>query len=185
MTAGLTPAASERAQHCANVLGALALAVADQTSDAISDSSGHAGSDAAALSALHQFLDRPSVDVLRRVLGLTPSGTVRLVDRLERHGLVSRGPGADGRTAALELTAAGRRAARRVADERSRVLLESLVALTDDELAEFDRLVGKVLVGRMRGPGATRWLCRMCDLDACGRAEGRCPLANEARARYA
>jgi DNA-binding MarR family transcriptional regulator len=180
----MTPTAPERAEHCANVLGALALAVADETSDAISGSAGHAQSDAAALSALLQFLDRPSVDMLRRVLGLTPSGTVRVVDRLERQGLVARGPGADGRTAALELTAAGRRAARRVADERSRVLLDSLAALTDEELAELDRLVGKVLVGRMRGPGATRWLCRMCDLDACGRAEGRCPLANEARARY-
>jgi DNA-binding MarR family transcriptional regulator len=180
----MTPTGSDAAEHCANVLGALALAVADQTADAISGSSGHAASDAAALSALLQFLDRPSVDLLRRVLGLTPSGTVRLVDRLERQGLVARGPGDDGRTSALELTAAGRRAARRVADERSRVLRESLSALTADEVAEFDRLVGKVLVGRMRGLGATRWLCRMCDLDACGRAEGRCPLATEARARY-
>ena len=172
------------ADRCANVLGALALVVADQTADAVVEAAGHGSSDAAALSALHQFLDRPSVDLLRRVLGLTPSGTVRQVDRLERKGLVSRGPGPDGRTAAIALTPAGRRLARRVSQARSDVLRSSLSELGDDEVEQLDRLVGKLLVGRMRGPGATRWICRMCDLEACGRAEGRCPVANEARARY-
>jgi hypothetical protein len=36
----------------------------------------------------------------------------------------------------------------------------------------------------MRGPGATRWMCRLCDLDACGRADGSCPVERAAAARY-
>jgi DNA-binding MarR family transcriptional regulator len=175
---------TDAADHCANVLGALALAVADQTADAVTETAGQERSDAAALSALDQFLDRPSVDLLGRVLGLTQSGAVRLVDRLERRGLVARRPGVDGRTAAIALTAAGRRAARRVGATRSAILRESLSLLSPDETARLDDLLGRLLIGRMRGPGATRWICRMCDLEACGRADGRCPVANEAQARW-
>jgi DNA-binding MarR family transcriptional regulator len=160
-----------------NLLGALALVIADTTSDAISEQSGRSPSDAAALSALDQFLHRPSVDLLRQVLGLTPSGTVRLVDRLEAAGLVRRGPGEDGRSTSVALTAAGRRAARRVAGARAGVLEASLQALSDTEREQLDGLLAKVLVGRMRGPGAVRWMCRLCDVGACGRDQGRCPVA--------
>ena len=47
---------------------------------------------APALSALLHFLDRRTVDLLRQVLGLTSSGTVRLVDRMAESGYVRRGP---------------------------------------------------------------------------------------------
>jgi len=48
----------------------------------------------------------------------------------------------------------------------------------------LDKLSSKVLVGLMRGPGATRWICRLCDTGACGRDAGWCPVASEARVRY-
>ncbi len=163
-----------------NLLGALSLAVADRTADAV----GHPPSTAAALSALNEFLDEPSVDLLRRVLGLTASGTVRLVDRLELAGYVERGPGRDGRTVALRLTAAGALAAQRVADARAGVLDEALRALDAEQRATLEALLAEVLPGLIRGPGATRWMCRMCDLEACGRPYDRCPVANAARARY-
>ena len=54
------------------------------------------------------------MDDLRNVLGLTPSGAVRLVDRLAADGYVERRAGADGRSLALRLTPAGSRVARRV-----------------------------------------------------------------------
>src|SRR4051794_41929024 len=76
------------------------------------------GSAAVALSALHHLLDSPSIDLLRQVLGLTPSGAVRLVDRLAADGLVRRTPGPDGRQVAVVLTARGRRAAAAVASAR-------------------------------------------------------------------
>ena len=49
---------------------------------------------------------------LAGVLGLTHSGTVRLVDRLEDDGLLRRGQGQDARVVTLELTAKGVRRAR-------------------------------------------------------------------------
>jgi len=100
--------------RAANLLGALSLVIADQAADAVTEAAGRSESAAAALSALLHFLDRPSVDRLCQVLGLTSSGAVRLLDRLEESGYVTRGPGADGRTASVALTEAGRLAAARV-----------------------------------------------------------------------
>jgi DNA-binding MarR family transcriptional regulator len=166
-----------------NVLGALALAVSDRTSDAIAAAAGLSPTGAAALSALHHFLDRPTIDLLRQVLGLTPSGTVRLVDRLVEAGYVARGPGGDRRSRSITLTAEGHRAAERVARARADVLGSALAELSPDERATLHALAGRLLATFVRGPGATRWICRLCDTGACGRAEGLCPAANAAARR--
>jgi DNA-binding MarR family transcriptional regulator len=171
-----------------NVLGALSLVVADQMADAVSAAADQSLTAAAALSALEHFADGCSVDRLRRVLGLTSSGTVRLVDRLVAAGDVRRREGPDGRTTSIELTAAGRRAARRVTAARGGVLGEALGDLSPAERAELERLAARVLENVVRRKLAreagesTRWICRLCDMHACGRAEGRCPAANAASA---
>ncbi len=170
--------------RAANVFGALALVIADEAADAAAAAAGRSDSAAAALSALLHFLDRPSVDRLRQVLGLTSSGTVRLIDRLAESGYVRRDPGTDGRSTAVVLTEQGRRAAIGVSAARADVLERSLAVLSADERATFERLAGKVLVGRMRGPGATRWICRLCDIGVCRETAGGCPVGNAARERY-
>jgi DNA-binding MarR family transcriptional regulator len=167
-----------------NLLGALSLAVADRTSDAVGGAARQSETAAIALSAMHHFLEDPSVDQLRRVLGLTPSGTVRLVDRLQDAGYVARRPGRDGRSVTLRLTARGRRAAERVSAARADVLQAALSTLDPAEREALDALISRVLVGLMRGPGAVRWMCRLCDTTACGRPIGRCPVANAARERF-
>jgi DNA-binding MarR family transcriptional regulator len=166
-----------------NLLGALSLAVIDRTSAAAGDAAGQSESAAVALSALHHFLDDPSVDLLRQVLGLTPSGTVRLVDRLEEAGYVRRRPGRDGRSVSLRLTAAGRRAAERVSAARAAVLNDALRSLPPGERQALDELLSRVIVGLIRGPGATRWMCRLCDTTTCRGAPGGCPVTNAARER--
>jgi DNA-binding MarR family transcriptional regulator len=169
----------------ANVFGALALVVADQIADATTAAASRADSAPAALAALLHFLDRPNVDVLRQVLGLSSSGTVRLLDRLTESGYVERVPGADRRSTAIELTEAGRAAAEEVCRARAGVLDRATAMLTPAERAEFDRLIGKMLVGMMRGPGAVRWICRLCDTGICRGSPGGCPVGNAARERYA
>ena len=167
-----------------NLFGALSLVVADRTGDAVADAAGRSESASAALSALLHFLDRPTVDLLRRVLGLTSSGAVRLLDRLQDAGYVERGPGADGRSSAVSLTPAGRRAAQRVAAARADVLQGALATLTPAERRTLERLATKILIGLIREPGATRWICRLCDTHACGRDAGECPVANAALAQH-
>jgi DNA-binding MarR family transcriptional regulator len=168
----------------ANLLGALATVVADRTSEAVARAAGMSETAATALSALRHFLDRPTIDLLRQVLGLTSSGTVRLVDRLVAAGYVTRGPGADGRSTAVLLTEAGRRAADRVAAARAAVLGDTMARLSPADRQALGRIMGELLAGFIRGPGATKWLCRLCDTGACGRTEGRCPVANAALAAY-
>jgi DNA-binding MarR family transcriptional regulator len=167
-----------------NLLGALSLAVTDRTSAAVGGAAGQSDSAAVALSAMYHFLDDPSMDLLRQVLGLTPSGTVRLVDRLQDAGFVTRREGRDGRSVSLRLTASGRRAAERVSTARGEVLEDALSGLDPAERQALDRVVSLVLVELIRGPGATRWMCRLCDTTACGRKNGNCPVANAARERY-
>src|SRR3954463_8151543 len=106
----------------ANLLGALALIVTARPADAIVAAGGQSDTAAAALSALHHFLDRPTIDRLRKVLGLTPSGTVRLAARLAAVGYVTRDAGTDGRSRAVLLTDEGRRAAEHIEAARSAVL---------------------------------------------------------------
>ena len=139
--------------QAANLLGALSLVIADRMADVMAEAGGRPESAAAALSALLHFLDRPTVDRLRQVLGLTSSGTVRLVDRLAELGYVQRGPGDDGRSTSVSLTGAGRTAAERVAVARTGVLLGALDGLSPAERETLRGLMSKMLAGLIRGPG--------------------------------
>ena len=181
------PPAGERAEQpfgqAANLLGALSLVITDRTAEAMAAVGGRPETAAAALSALVHFLDHPSVGRLRQVLGLTSSGTVRLVDRLAAAGYLERGPGPDGRTTSVTLTDAGRAAAVGVAAARAAVLDGALGVLSPVEREAFGVLAGKVLTGLIRPTGATRWGCRLCDTGNCRAAAGGCPVTNAARER--
>jgi DNA-binding MarR family transcriptional regulator len=171
-------------QATANLLGALALVITDQVTGRIEDACAQTGAAPAALSALRHILTRPSLDSLGQVLGLTPSGTVRLVDRLAAAGLITREPGPDGRTRAITLTAAGRRAANRITSTRATYLGRLLSGLTEPELDDLHVLLGKVATAVVGAKDGGPWTCRLCDLNACGRSRGDCPTANAAGAKY-
>ena len=158
--------------HDVNVVGALGLALADRL--AAAEASGSASE---ALVALYGRSAGGSIDALAGVLGLSHSGMVRLVDRLEAGELVERRRGADHRSAALYLTPPGRRAARRVLAVRATAMHEALSVLTADQQADLARLAGLVLGALAAPAGAERRLCRLCDLEACGRSRGECPVA--------
>ncbi len=64
------------------------------------------------------------------------------------------------------------------------VLVEVIERLSEKERKNFADLIGRLLVGLMREPGATKWICRMCDLGACGRPEGQCPIERAAHGAY-
>ena len=78
-----------------NVLGSVCgRRCRDAVQAAADEAAGHTAAGPAALTAL-RIHRGCSVDHLAGVLGLTHSGTVRLVDRLEEDGLVRRGQGQD------------------------------------------------------------------------------------------
>ena len=169
--------------HAANVLGALGLALADRLAEATERTGG--GSAAAALVTLNGTRAGIRIDGLARVVGLSHSGAVRLVDRLEAEGLVERRRGADQRSTALYLTPPGRRAARRVLAERHAAMHSVLALLTEDQQAEIAELADRLLRELADEPAAEARLCRLCDLEACGRSSDRCPVARPRTRRAA
>lgn len=180
-------------QHAANALGALSLVVADQMSAAIEATAALGPSAPAALAALHESLDGGSVTQLSSVLGLTHSGTVRLVDRLGLEGLVERVGAQDGRAVSVVLTRTGHRMAVRILQAREKSLTSALSALSADEVdnlaAALDTMLTTVTLARAEERAAGTqdrrqpWLCRLCDFAACGRSEGNCPVYNAVTTR--
>jgi DNA-binding MarR family transcriptional regulator len=163
-------------EHSANVLGALALRLHDRMAAAVSDAARQPENGAAALSLLANFVEQPQVGLLHKALGLTPSGAVRLVDRLEADGELRRGPGADARSTTVRLTARGRRTAHRLSAARLAVLEDALSVLSDEERETLDALISRVLVGLKRPAPPARHMCRLCDATACGHADSHCPV---------
>jgi DNA-binding MarR family transcriptional regulator len=177
----------------ANLVAALSVAISDMLVAETDVAAGHGGAAPAALVALHEFAGGGTMDKLRDVLGLTPSGAVRLVDRLEHDGLVERRPGTDNRSVALALTAKGRRTAMRVRAARNGAVERLLAALSEADRVALRRasealiraITGQRLEARRQGePTATGWLCRLCDFAACGRPDGHCPAAASAAAAF-
>ncbi len=157
----------------ANLLGAAALVMSDAILAAAAQEAGRSGAAGAALSWLAQ---EPScgIEQLRRPLGLSQSATVRVVDALEADGLARRGPGPDGRSVRVELTAAGHRAARAVQRGRSAVVDAAVAALSASEQAMLTGLLEKMLAALTTGDDHAERICRLCDWASC--PDPQCPV---------
>jgi DNA-binding MarR family transcriptional regulator len=164
----------------ANLLGALALTLADRADAAVRDGAGVARSDAAALVTLRNYAEGEPLDLLRKALALSHPGVVRLADRLQARGLVERRRSdRDGRAVALQLTAAGRRAADEALAARAGALDEALSALDAGERRALEGMLERMLGVETTDAVASLVICRMCDPDVCGHP-GRCPVTQAA-----
>ncbi|HEY3613040.1 MAG TPA: MarR family transcriptional regulator [Gaiellales bacterium] len=168
----------------ANLLGAAATGLSDAMAGSMAAAGGLDEAASAALVALLDFTPHGSVRALSRVVGLTHSGAVRLVDRLVDGAYVERRPGADARSLTLTLTAAGRELAERIRAVRGHALADAVASLSAGQRAVLgeicEQLVGDLtrrrLAQRERGEDpAGGALCRYCDFAACGRPQGLCP----------
>jgi DNA-binding MarR family transcriptional regulator len=114
-----------------------------------------------------------AIQDIARVIGLTHSATVRLVDRLEKDWLVRRLT-RKGREVRVEVTARGRRRAGTYQDRRI-AAAETLIAVLDGtERDALLRALDKMLEVPVDGEASAERICRSCDRDGC-RAEG-CPV---------
>lgn len=163
-------------ERTANLLGAHALVVVDRLREA----AGMELSSAAVLTALQTFADGASIDALRRVLGLSHSGGVRIVMRLEARGLIMREPDpGDRRAVRLHLTAEGRRVAHRLLAARRAALEPLLTPLSERESAALARLLERLLADATHDGAASRRICRLCDPGVCGHP-AHCPVTQAA-----
>lgn len=161
-------------RRVANLFGAAALAAAGAMAEAMGGVSDGGLSAAAALVTL---ASEPALGVteLGRRIGLSQSATVRMIDSLNRRGLVERTPGTDRRSVALRLTAEGQDRARRVLAGREQALTRLLAPLGDEALPAFGTALA-ALLGALTADGApANQTCRLCDEHACT-AVAPCPV---------
>jgi MarR family transcriptional regulator, negative regulator of the multidrug operon emrRAB len=155
----------------ANLLGVVALAIADRIEIIARSILKHAGETPAALVVIGYGLG-PSNNQLRSILGLSHPGSVRLVDRLVADGLVERRSATDKRAVALFLTDQG-------AELREQLLVGRLASIRPFidvlDAAEQDLLADLLykMLSRLDPDDAERCtLCRLCDNRVCT----NCPI---------
>jgi DNA-binding MarR family transcriptional regulator len=167
-------------ERTAQLLGALALTLADRTGAAVEHDAGVAGSDAAALVTLRNYAEGEPLDLLRRALALSHPGVVRLADRLQARGLVERHRSArDGRAVALRLTTAGREAADAALAARGEAIAAALATLEPAQRRALAPMLERMLGAQTTDSDASLVICRMCDPDVCGHPD-RCPVTQAA-----
>ncbi len=155
----------------ANLLGALSLAVMDRIEQGAREVVGRGGETPAALMVIG-YGEGKTNDKLRRVLGLSHSGTVRLVDRLVSDQLVERRPGKDGREVALYLTAKGASARKDLKASRISAVASLLDVLSPAEAKRLGTLIRELLARQDTSEIDRFTICRMCDNSVCT----NCPL---------
>lgn len=168
-------------RHDANIFGTLCLAVADRCRARMTASVPLAGESVACVLAVSSFARGSSIEALSRVVELSHSATVRLVDRLEADGLVQRDAADDRRAVAINPTPAGERAASAILRAREDALNELLDSLTAEERLELSRLNEKLLAGVVTRDSIPERICRLCDVEGCGHEEGHCPVTEAGR----
>lgn len=109
---------------------------------------------------------------LARAVGLSRSGAVRALDRLEASGLVLRRDAPDHRSSLVWLTQAGAEAAQRVLRARQRIVSDVLACLPPSERPALLRNL-ELLATELSARGAPA-LCRLCADDGC---RSSCPRA--------
>ncbi len=149
-----------------NLLGVVGLAVADRIESATREILKHSGETPAALVVIGYGLG-PSNDELRRILGLSHSGTVRLVDRLVADGLVERRPGSDARTVALYVSKRGKVLRDKILKGRLAAISPLLEPLSAEEEKTLAELLHKLLSSMETTDLQRRTLCRLCDDRVC------------------
>lgn len=161
-----------------NLLGVVGLAVADRIRTATREILQHAGETPAALVVIGYGLG-PSNDDLRRILGLTHSGTVRLVDRLVADGLVERQQGRDPRSVALYVSKRGKALREKIMRGRLAAIGPFLEPLSGPEQEKLAELLHKLLSSMETTDLERRSLCRLCDPRVCS----DCPIPASFRAQ--
>lgn len=109
--------------------------------------------------------DGCSADWLWGRLGLTQSGTVRLIDRLERLGYLVRAR--SGRVLRLSLTEAGAQTVESWSEARDRAAGEVLGSLSPSERRQLNHLLSTALRRHHRARQTADITCRLCAWPTC------------------
>lgn len=164
----------ETNDYITNLLGAFATTISTQIEQAVAGLGGRSLTHESALVAIRNH-PNDTIDVLSKVLGLTHSGAVRLINTLEEERLVERHRSEeDARAVVLRVTTKGRRRANNVLQARERVIAPILANLTDEQQQSLVPVLEAALGRLTNGQEGARRICRLCNERIC-RPQG-CPV---------
>ena len=160
-----------------NIVAAFALALTDKVNAAIKEAGGHNPTTAAALIQIG-FNSSLSIDRLRSIIGLSHSAAVRVIDQLQKEGLVERArllkhEQGDSRVAHLVLTGTGRAEMERILSARRRIATPVFAGLDGSQRAALTALVERILPEVISSRADEDTTCRLCDERIC--PQDRCP----------
>lgn len=163
-----------------NIVGALALSLSDAIISAAEQPVPERGPAAAALMMI-AHLPGISVEELRTGVGLSHPGAVRLIDRLQAQGLVTRETNRDDlRRVALRLTETGAAMAAEIGAGRAAAMRHALAVLDPSEAATLAALADKMLRALVSSEADALKICRLCDENACKNCPVEAKLSGEA-----
>ncbi|KGJ87211.1 MarR family winged helix-turn-helix transcriptional regulator [Colwellia psychrerythraea] len=154
-------------KYISNIIGAFATTISTDIEKEVSELGGRSLSHEAALVAIHNHPNE-TIDVLSKVLALTHSGTVRLINTLEKEGLVMRCRSAqDARSVVLCTTNDGNVRVQLILDSRERVALKLLENFNDEQKQSFLELL-VIAMGHLTDEKiVARRICRFCNEGIC------------------
>jgi len=163
-----------------NLLGALAVAIADRVRVAVEEQLGTGGSAAAVLMMIG-VEPHISAEAIARQLNVAQPTIVQAVRALQERGLIQKLSGADRRVRQLTLTKQGEQIVASMLDRRAAILAPLVSDLGDQDRAALTPLIEAILIKTVARPEERFLICRFCDEHACGPEE--CPVEEAAAAR--
>lgn len=155
-------------QFIENVFGVFARALSDKMDNAVQSAVNLSSS---ACYSIVQVGSEPnsSIEILRRMLALEHSSTVRLISGLEKKGLLERvrGTAHDRREVRVVLTELGETYFTKILDARRSVLESTVSRLDLEEKSIALKLIGKMMPAIVDGGDDQHFVCRLCELEVC------------------
>ncbi len=150
-----------------NSLGAFGRALSDKIDVAWTTATGRTIS---SCYAINQVGCEPgsSIKSLSKMLSLQHSSLVRLLDQLERDGLIKRLDNKlDKREKSIFLSDDGEKVLTKLINARRRVIQPVTGLLDDTEINLLYQLIEKMMPAVVTGGDDQHYVCRLCELEAC------------------
>jgi DNA-binding MarR family transcriptional regulator len=173
-TLGLLPEDISVDTFVGNALGAFGRALSDKIDIAWTTTTGKTTS---ACYAINQIGCEPgsSIKVLSKMLGIEHSSLVRLLDNLERDGLIQRIDNKnDKREKHIYLSDEGESMLTQLINARRRIMQPVTGLLNDAELNTLHELIEKMTAAVVVGGDDQHYVCRLCELEVC--PQEMCPV---------
>jgi DNA-binding MarR family transcriptional regulator len=166
----------ENDKYISNLIGAFAITISSNIEQQIAELGGRSLNHEAALVAVHNHPNE-TIDILSKILGLTHSGAVRLINTLESEDLIERHKSVkDARAVVLRVTATGQKRVNLILASREKVVRELLENFDDKQRENFVDLLRISMKHLTSDQVEARRICRLCDEGVC-RKQG-CPVEN-------